>query len=63
MTRNVSPQHGLAGVGCGRSTVVNSDIGRGWSFAGEGKGDLSAFDAKTSKRLWGFNCVAGASAP
>ncbi len=32
-------------------------------FTGEGKGDLSAFDAKTGERLWVFNCGAGVNAP
>ena len=32
-------------------------------FTGEGKGDLSAFDAKTGERLWGFNCGAAVKAP
>jgi len=28
----------------------------------EGKGDVSAFDANTGERLWGFNCGAGVNA-
>ena len=35
----------------------------GLVFTGEGKGDLSAFDAKSGERLWGFNCGAGVNAP
>jgi glucose dehydrogenase len=34
----------------------------GLVFTGEGKHDLSAFDAKTGERLWGFNCGAGVNA-
>lgn len=32
-------------------------------FTGEGDGHLSAFDSKTGKRLWQFNCGAGVNAP
>ncbi|WP_293367438.1 PQQ-binding-like beta-propeller repeat protein [Nevskia sp.] len=32
-------------------------------FTGEGDGNLSAFDSATGKRLWQFNCGAGANAP
>ncbi|MDH4457739.1 MAG: PQQ-binding-like beta-propeller repeat protein [Nevskia sp.] len=32
-------------------------------FTGEGDGHLSAFDSKSGKRLWQFNCGAGANAP
>ncbi len=32
-------------------------------FTGEGDGNLSAFDSVTGKRLWQFNCGAGANAP
>ena len=32
-------------------------------FTGEGDGHLSAFDSATGKRLWQFNCGAGANAP
>ncbi len=35
----------------------------GLVFTGEGKGDLSAFDAKTGEKLWSFNCGAGVNAP
>ncbi len=31
----------------------------GLVFTGEGKGDLSAFDAKTGERLWGFSLAHG----
>lgn len=32
-------------------------------FTGEGDGNLSAFDSASGKRLWQFNCGAGANAP
>jgi alcohol dehydrogenase (cytochrome c) len=32
-------------------------------FNGEADGDFKAFDAKTGKELWKFNCGAGANAP
>ena len=32
-------------------------------FTGEGDGNLSAFDSKTGKRLWQFQCGAGVNAP
>ncbi|HET7798501.1 MAG TPA: PQQ-binding-like beta-propeller repeat protein [Nevskia sp.] len=32
-------------------------------FTGEGDGNLSAFDSRTGKRLWQFNCGAGVNAP
>jgi PQQ-dependent dehydrogenase (methanol/ethanol family) len=32
-------------------------------FNGEGNGTFSAFDAKTGKKLWSFNCGAGVNAP
>jgi alcohol dehydrogenase (cytochrome c) len=32
-------------------------------FTGEGGGNFSAFDAKSGKRLWQFNCGAGVNAP
>lgn len=35
----------------------------GLVFTGEGKGDLSAFDATSGARLWSFNCGAGVNAP
>jgi glucose dehydrogenase len=35
----------------------------GLVFAGEGNGNLSAFDAATGARLWQFNCGAGVNAP
>lgn len=35
----------------------------GLVFTGEGKGDLSAFDASSGNRLWSFNCGAGVNAP
>lgn len=35
----------------------------GLVFTGEGKGDLSAFDAGSGARLWSFNCGAGVNAP
>ena len=35
----------------------------GLVFTGEGDGHLSAFDSKTGKRLWQFNCGAGVNAP
>ncbi|MDO9383731.1 MAG: PQQ-binding-like beta-propeller repeat protein [Hyphomicrobiaceae bacterium] len=35
----------------------------GLVFTGEGKGDLSAFDAKSGEKLWSFNCGAGVNAP
>ena len=53
MTQNVSPKHGLVGVGCGRSTVVKSEISvrndRRWR---EGA-TLTASDLKAKgKILW-----------
>lgn len=35
----------------------------GLVFTGEGKGDLSAFDATSGAKLWSFNCGAGVNAP
>lgn len=35
----------------------------GLVFTGEGKGDLTAFDAKSGDRMWSFNCGAGVNAP
>jgi alcohol dehydrogenase (cytochrome c) len=32
-------------------------------FNGEGNGKFAAYDAKTGKELWNFNCGAGANAP
>jgi len=37
--------------------------GGGIVFAGEGDGHFSAFDSKTGKRLWQFQCGAGVNAP
>lgn len=35
----------------------------GLVFNGEGDGQFAAFDARTGKRLWSFNCGAGVNAP
>jgi len=35
----------------------------GVAFTGEGGGDFSAFDARSGKKLWSFNCGAGVNAP
>lgn len=35
----------------------------GLVFTGEGEGTLAAFDSKTGKRLWQFQCGAGVNAP
>jgi len=35
----------------------------GLVFTGEGDGNFSAFDAKSGKHLWSFNCGAGVNAP
>ena len=34
----------------------------GLYFCGEGNGDFNALDSKTGKKLWSFNCGAGANA-
>jgi glucose dehydrogenase len=34
----------------------------GLYFFGEGNGDFNALDSKTGKKLWSFNCGAGANA-
>jgi alcohol dehydrogenase (cytochrome c) len=35
----------------------------GLVFSGEGNGMFAAFDARSGKRLWEFNCGAGVNAP
>ena len=35
----------------------------GLVFTGEGRGDFSAFDAKSGDKVWSFNCGAGVNAP
>jgi PQQ-dependent dehydrogenase (methanol/ethanol family) len=37
--------------------------GGGLVFTGEGNGMFNAYDAKTGKKLWSFNCGAGVNAP
>ena len=32
-------------------------------FTGEGNGSFNAFDAKTGKKLWSFQCGAGVNSP
>lgn len=49
-----TPQPLIGGVVALKSGLV---------FTGEGDGHLSAFDSKSGKRLWQFNCGAGVNAP
>ena len=35
----------------------------GLVFTGEGNGHFNAFDAKTGKKLWSFQCGAGVNSP